>query len=284
MRGYRVYGPPNVGSWMAMMKYDQRQRARVRRSMRSLFSPISAIFVVALVSLLLAGCAGLLSSKQTTPDHEGLAASGASVSSTTTTTLSLHERIQQEQAEDAHDVAATTSTDAASETDSTANTSTTSTTLAPVYVLSDGSTMSPEEFEDVQTYVDGVSALAEQQYELAYALDPASNFDFLDFTAQDFEDYRQAVAQQEALRNTVAAIPVPAFMAESHGLRTLAADQFYEIASTAIVELERGGFYRGGSSLLAQIRSRFEVAMSTLADAEFGLQIWQQLSEGAFLQ
>jgi hypothetical protein len=270
---------------MATMKYDQRQRARGRRSRQRVLSPIAAVLAIAFVSLLLSGCGGLLSSKRAASDHESLANGSPSISKTTTTTISLHERIQQEQAEVALGVATTTSAaDAISETSSTADTSTTSTTSAPVYVLSDGSTMSPGEFEAIQSYVDEVAPLAQQQYELATALNPDSHFDFLDVTSQGIENYRQAFAQQQILCNDLAAMAVPAFMAESHRLRALAADQLYDVASTIIGQLEQGGFYPADSDLLEQARSQFEVGMATLADAEFGLQIWQQLIQGAFLQ
>jgi hypothetical protein len=132
--------------------------------------------------------------------------------------------------------------------------------------------------------VNGIAPLAENQYQLTLALDPDLSFDFPNVTPTEFERYREDIQRQKAIWDELDGMQAPAFMAESHRLRTLAASQIYEAAAMMIGEIERWNFYPGSSALMAQGRSQFEVGMGTLADAEFGLQIWQQLSEGAYLQ
>ena len=174
--------------------------------------------------------------------------------------------------------------DPASQPTSSSGTAASSTTLAPVVVLTDGSTISLVEADAIQAYVDGILPLVDEQYELAVALDPESSFDFGNVTSSDVEHYRAAIQRQQALWDELAGIQAPTYMTQSHELRVLAAQQVYEAALTMIAEIERGSYRPEDSELMATGRSQFETGLDTLADSEFGLELWAQAIDGAYIQ
>jgi hypothetical protein len=144
--------------------------------------------------------------------------------------------------------------------------------------------MSPEEFEDIQAYVEDIGPLVEEQSRLNALLDPDLSFNFLDVTSADIEAYKEAIESQNAVWEELSNIQPPARMAESHQLRILAASQLYQAASTMIVEIEGGKYFSENSPLMAAGRSQFETGLNTWNDAQFGLVLWDQLIEGSYIR
>lgn len=238
------------------MEYRRKDDRFGERGVARLVSSAAVFFVLVSLSILANGCEEAISAVTSTRVTNSEAVTTTSLAQTTVSSVSLHERIQQEQAarNGQVDPEPTTSTTGTGSTPrpsvATSTTAASSIHAGRVLVLSDGTRLSAAEADALDTYLDTVSPLTEEQQRLNDEFDMLHQ-SFGSWTTTMGLRYEDAVADQQALLSTLEEMEPPPLLREAHEARILSAQEYAE-ATRKIYDSDPSGVPTGDADLLGE--------------------------------